>query len=614
MNATPASPPIVNIAAYKFAPLGELVALRHELRDLCHAQQLKGTILLSVEGINLFVAGRREGIDALLDCLRRIDGLHNIDVKESFSSEQPFHRMLVKIKREIIAFGVPGIDPRSYTSRRLSATELKQWLDEGRPLTLLDTRNNFEVRAGTFRDALAIGIDDFRHFPTAVERLPEALKTQPIVTFCTGGIRCEKAAPYLESVGFSDVYQLDGGILKYLETCGGAHYDGDCFVFDQRVALNDKLDASGLRQCFVCQAILTAEEQASPAYVEGVSCPRCHCNAQQVNSALLEQRHAALRAVTSPLPGSMPYDNVRPISVPLRFDGLELLDFLDAMHTHLDRDAWRQACREGRLICRGETVSPGRIMRSGERLLHTLPAIREPDVSGEIRILHEDDALVVVDKPAPLPMHPCGRFNRNTLSYMLDEVFAPLVLRPAHRLDADTSGVVVFSKTRQIARLVQSQFAAGQVRKFYLARIFGRPTQTSFECRAPLSAQPGDNGVRLPADDGTAAHTCFRVLAELDDGTTLLEVEPLSGRTNQIRAHLWHLDLPVVGDPIYRAGRQLGAAQAREFHDPPLCLHAGSITLAHPTDGRPLTFVAPTPVWAEGRFSSKNLDVSDRAT
>jgi len=526
--------------------------------------------------------------------------LHDLAVKESFSREQPFNRMLVKIKREIIPFGVAGIDPRSYTSPRLSASELKRWIDEGRSFTLLDTRNDFEVHAGTFQNALAIGIDDFRQFPAAVERLPETLKNQPVVTFCTGGIRCEKAAPYLESVGFREVYQLDGGILKYLETCGGEHYEGDCFVFDQRVALNDKLDASGLRQCFVCQSILAAEEQASPAYVEGISCPRCHRSEAAVWTELVEQRNGALRAIASPLPGSVPYENVRPISVPQRFDGLELLDFLDAMRTHLDREAWCDACRDGRLVCRGEIVAPGRTMRAGERLFHTQPAMREPDVAADVRILHEDAALVVVDKPAPLPMHPCGRFCRNTLSYFLEQVYSSVVLRPAHRLDADTSGVVVFSKSRQIARVVQSQFANGRVRKTYLARVHGRPNDATFECHAPLAAQPGDEGVRLPDASGAPASTRFRVLRELADGTTLIAVEPLTGRTNQIRAHLWHLELPIVGDTIYRVRRTLGAAQARGIADPPLCLHAASIALVHPTDGSEITFTSPTLAWGDG--------------
>jgi predicted sulfurtransferase len=236
---------IVNIAGYQFTELSNLVALRAELREMGDGQQLRGTILLSVEGINVFVAGPREGIDRLLDRLRQIAGLENLKVKQSFSRSQPFDRMLVKIKKEIIAFGVKGIDPGRYSSRRLPAIELKRWLDEGRAVTLLDTRNQFEVVTGTFENAVPIGVEHFREFPSAVDRLPSDLKNQPIVTFCTGGIRCEKAAPYLEQQGFTDVYQLDGGILNYFEQCGGAHFIGDCFVFDQRVALDCRLAERG---------------------------------------------------------------------------------------------------------------------------------------------------------------------------------------------------------------------------------------------------------------------------------------------------------------------------------------------------------------------------------
>ncbi len=231
-------PPIVNVAAYRFVELDRLSELRVELFDLCHAADLRGTILLSPEGINVFAAGSRQSVDVLLARLRQIPGPADLDVKESFSRERPFRRMRIKIKREIIAFGVEGIAPGKYTSRRISPQELKQWLDEGRPVTLLDTRNNEEIQAGTFQNALTLGIDDFRSFPTAVNNLPEKLKRQPVVTFCTGGIRCEKAAPYLEREGFQDVYQLDGGILRYFELIGGAHFEGDCFVFDERVAVD----------------------------------------------------------------------------------------------------------------------------------------------------------------------------------------------------------------------------------------------------------------------------------------------------------------------------------------------------------------------------------------
>ncbi|MDB5338026.1 MAG: protein yceA [Planctomycetaceae bacterium] len=236
--------PIVNIAAYRFVELNNLAELRTELLELCLLAELRGTILLSPEGINVFVAGVRASMDRLLARLRQIPGLAELAVKESLSHERPFKRMRVKIKREIIVFGVDGIAPQRYTSRRLSPQELKRWLDEGRPVTLLDTRNNFEFETGTFQNAVAIGIDDFRDFPTAVSRLPDELKQQPIVTFCTGGIRCEKATPYLEREGFQNVYQLDGGILKYFEECGGAHYNGHCFVFDERVALDPALQAA----------------------------------------------------------------------------------------------------------------------------------------------------------------------------------------------------------------------------------------------------------------------------------------------------------------------------------------------------------------------------------
>lgn len=232
---------IVNVAAYKFAKLDNLVPLRDELRELTAARNLRGAILLSTEGINFSLAGERGDIDAVLERLRAIPGVGDLPIKESISGHRPFNRMLVKIKQEIIAFGVPGIEPGTYTSPRLPPEEMKRWLDEGRPVTLLDTRNQFEVDAGTFKGAVSIGIDNFRDFPAAVEKLPEDMKRRPVITFCTGGVRCEKAAPFLEKVGFTEVYQLDGGILEYFKQVGSAHYEGECFVFDQRVALDPEL-------------------------------------------------------------------------------------------------------------------------------------------------------------------------------------------------------------------------------------------------------------------------------------------------------------------------------------------------------------------------------------
>src|SRR4051812_46874015 len=189
---------VINFSAYKFAPLENLPALQQRLRAVATAGELRGTILLSPEGINLFVAGERAALSALLDKIHAVPGLADLAPKESLSSEQPFRRMLVRIKKEIIAFGVEGIDPARRTSPKLTPRELKRWLDEGRPVTLLDTRNDYEVKLGTFRNALPIGIDQFREFPQAVGKLSPELKEQPIVMFCTGGIRCEKAGPFME--------------------------------------------------------------------------------------------------------------------------------------------------------------------------------------------------------------------------------------------------------------------------------------------------------------------------------------------------------------------------------------------------------------------------------
>ncbi len=266
---------IVNFSAYRFAPLDNLPALREKLKAVCSAHALKGTILLSPEGINLFVAGERPGLDGLMTAIHAVVGLEGLTPKESLSSRQPFNRMLVKIKKEIIAFGVPGIDPARHPSPKLSPRTLKQWLDEGRPVTLLDTRNDYEVNAGTFQGAVRAGIRHFREFPQAVARLPAGLKDQPIVMFCTGGIRCEKAGPYMESVGFRNIFQLDGGILKYFEECGGAHYQGECFVFDGRVGVDPTLRETASVMCFACRMPLTAADQQHPHYVYERSCPHC---------------------------------------------------------------------------------------------------------------------------------------------------------------------------------------------------------------------------------------------------------------------------------------------------------------------------------------------------
>ena len=229
---------ILNIAAYRFVALERLPQLRDEMKSRCQALGLRGTVLIAEEGINLFLAGAAATVEAFLAALRSDARFAAIAVQRSWSAEQPFRRLLVKIKREIVTMRRPEIDPARAPAPRLSALALKGWLDEGRDLVLLDTRNQFEVDMGTFDNALSLGLGSFSGFPRAATALTTPLRDRTIVTFCTGGIRCEKAAPWLINQGVREVYQLDGGILHYFEQCGSAHFRGKCFVFDQRLALD----------------------------------------------------------------------------------------------------------------------------------------------------------------------------------------------------------------------------------------------------------------------------------------------------------------------------------------------------------------------------------------
>ncbi|HEX2746626.1 MAG TPA: sulfurtransferase [Verrucomicrobiales bacterium] len=587
---------VTNIAAYKFVRLKDLKPLREELLALCKQQRLRGTILLSEEGVNLFVAGEGEGIETLLQRLRALPGMADFEVKTSLSESQPFRRMLVRIKKEIISFGVDGIDPATRTSPKLSPRELKRWLDEGRPVTLLDTRNDYEVKLGTFKDALPAGISHFRQFPDAVRRMPESMKEQPVVMFCTGGIRCEKAGPFMEREGFKTIFQLDGGILKYFEECGSAHYDGECFVFDQRVGLDPHLEESEATQCYACQSPLTAEEQASPRYVAGESCPYCFKEPAERQEFTRAAYESALRRAATPLPGSIPYDNYRPLRVPDFCDERTLIEFLTAILPHQPRELWESAAAAGHLLDndRRPLTVESRV-RSGQQILHLHPATLEPGVNADLRVLHVDEALIVLNKPAPLPFHPGGRFNRNTLQYLLSVAFHPQRPRPAHRIDANTTGVTVVCRTRHFAGLIQKQFMRDEVEKVYLARVQGHPPEDAFVCDAPISDEPGRLGART-TDSGTLpSRTVCRVLRRDADGTSLVEARPLTGRTNQIRIHLWDLGFPILGDPLYLPGRRMGQTQTLALTDPPLHLHAHRISFTHPVTGLRVTFEAPPP-------------------
>ena len=233
--------PILNVAAYKFVTLDQLPELRAEFKARAQALGLKGTILIAEEGINLFVAGAAAKVEAFVEALRSDARFNSIGVKRSWSAEQPFDRLLARIKHEIVSMRRPEINPSRTPAPRVAPQELRRWLDQGRDVVLLDTRNQFEVELGTFDHALSLGLKRFSDLPRATPALSGLFRDKPVVTFCTGGIRCEKAAPWLISQGLRRVCQLDGGILNYFEQCGDAHFRGACFVFDRRVALGPDL-------------------------------------------------------------------------------------------------------------------------------------------------------------------------------------------------------------------------------------------------------------------------------------------------------------------------------------------------------------------------------------
>jgi RluA family pseudouridine synthase len=221
-------------------------------------------------------------------------------------------------------------------------------------------------------------------------------------------------------------------------------------------------------------------------------------------------------------------------------------------------------------------------------------------VNPDIRLLHEDEAIIVINKPAPLPVHPSGRYNLNTLQSLLQKVYYPQKPRPAHRLDANTTGIVIFSRTRHFAKFLQPQFERGEVEKTYLARVLGNPSETHFFCDVPIGASPVEAGGRtVDPVQGMPSRTEFRVREHLADGTTLLEAIPQTGRTNQIRVHLWHMGMPVFGDPLYQPDQQLSSRQTLSVEDPPLCLHAWKLAFHHPLTHQRIAFETAVPSWAE---------------
>ena len=270
--------PSTQVAAlYRFVRLEDYENLRGPLLAFCEARGIRGTLLLAEEGINGTIAGTAQAISEVLAYLRSDNRLADLDCKFSYNTDRPFLRMKVKLKKEIVTMGRPGIDPNQCVGRYATPEQWNALVDDPECL-VIDTRNDYEVEIGTFQGAINPNTTSFREFPEWVEENLDPSKHKKVAMFCTGGIRCEKSTSLLVSMGFEDVWHLQGGILNYLEKTPveQTRWDGECFVFDSRVSVDHHLEKGSYDQCYACRFPIDDAQKASDLYVPGVSCPRCH--------------------------------------------------------------------------------------------------------------------------------------------------------------------------------------------------------------------------------------------------------------------------------------------------------------------------------------------------
>ncbi|RZO84920.1 MAG: rhodanese-related sulfurtransferase [Oceanococcus sp.] len=287
---------VVIAALYKFTALPDAPALRDRLEQLCLAHGIKGTLLIAEEGINGTVAGSAQAIAALHDMLLADPRFEGLEYKESQHQDCPFLRLKVRLKQEIVTMGVAEVDPASRNGTYVDAATWNALLDD--PDTLvIDTRNDYEVAIGQFDNAISPDTKHFRDFPEYVQRHLDPAKQPKIAMYCTGGIRCEKASHYLLKQGFSEVYHLKGGILQYLEDVPAEdnRWQGECFVFDERVSVDKDLNQGEHRLCRACRQPVSAQDRLNPHYEEGVSCPHCYAQQSEANRARARERIRQVR-------------------------------------------------------------------------------------------------------------------------------------------------------------------------------------------------------------------------------------------------------------------------------------------------------------------------------
>lgn len=292
MNPSPPDTPFLVAALYRFARLDAYRDMRAPLAAFCCGRGIKGTLLLAAEGVNGTVAGTDGAIGELVEHLESVPELAELEVKYSRAAEMPFHRMKVRLKKEIVTMGVEGVDPLASVGTYVEPADWNALIADPQTV-VVDTRNDYEVSLGTFRGAVDPETRSFTEFPAWAKRNLDTLQGRKVAMFCTGGIRCEKATAYMKSIGVEEVFHLKGGILKYLETVEpqASLWDGECFVFDERVSVKHGLEAGEASLCRACRHPLTAQDRASPDYVEGISCSHCRQERSEADRARYAERH-----------------------------------------------------------------------------------------------------------------------------------------------------------------------------------------------------------------------------------------------------------------------------------------------------------------------------------
>jgi UPF0176 protein len=286
----------VTCAIYKFVALPHFESLRTPLLNAMTKNQIFGTLLLAAEGINGTVSGTREGIDNLLEWINQQPGLENIDSKESYDDKIPFYRTKVKLKKEIVTMGVEGIDPKQSAGTYVQPEDWNALISDP-DVVLVDTRNDYEVQVGTFKNAIDPKTTSFREFPEWSKNNLDAKKNKKVAMFCTGGIRCEKSTAFIKEQGFDEVYHLQGGILKYLEKVpeNESLWQGECFVFDNRVTVDHNLNSGSYDQCHACRMPITEHQKTLDSYIEGISCLHCHNKVSEQQLKRFAQRQKQVK-------------------------------------------------------------------------------------------------------------------------------------------------------------------------------------------------------------------------------------------------------------------------------------------------------------------------------